>query len=894
MNKLILGLMIIFSAAGAHAQCANTGFADGCAGAPSGSPQFPHMLDTQAVTQLNIIPGSGYTNGTYTWTTSGGGGTGATGTITVSGGKLGSSTSQSYTISNEGSGYTSRPTIAIPAGAGSGSGGSITPTVYAARPAWNVPGVDYYVGIPTGTVLKDPTGGGNLPSGATLSGSTVNVTGCNVTLNGLDFTLHNNVVVVNVSGSGCVTTIENSNFQANSTALQTIANITNLGTGGSFVFTQNAYNGLASIGGTGSGFGVNDPIQGQGTITFTYNYFHNFDSKISQLSGISGNPLFTEEYNLFADFGYCSASNCSHGEAEYTYSGAPNGLKVQFSYNTYHVTFADNVADLTAPHAIQADDVNITGTSEDHNVVLAPGPGGTCSSSNNSYTAAGAIYNGDQEGGTLSGTTFSNDYVDNSGTFFPWYNDYTSGHTVLPVGPNNVDAGSASGCGNTTSPTFPTVPTGFHTTSIGSSSVALAWSAATAGSNSIGGYHIYRNGTLLASTTGTGTLTFTDSSASPSTAYSYTVATYDTSANIGAQSGFINLTTGGGSAPAVTFSPTSLLFAGTQIGTTGQQVVTLTNTGTATLTISSITVTGSTTFTQSNTCGSTVTMGSNCSITVTFAPIATGTVTGTLSVADNAAGSPQTVGLTGTGTNVAPTQPVLVGTLPTGTVGTAYSAGLTASGGSPPYTWSVTPNPPSPGLSMAATSGLIAGTPTTASSTPLSFVVKDSTGASSSPYATTLTINASSKATITMSANPTSLTFTGTVGGANPACQSWVGDDNGVGPLPVSLTVPSWIKPVAAGNTKFSVSICPVIAGLPAGTTTGSMSFVNTAPNPSGNTAKNTPLAVPVTITLTGAPPPAMSINCTTASAGVTNLPSGAFSMTVTSGKTTASCTGTH
>lgn len=87
-------------------------------GAPTGTPQLPHLLDVQQVTALNILPGSGYTNGTYTWTSLGGGGSGATGTITVSSGALGSPNGMQYTITNQGSGYTSRPTIAVPAGAG--------------------------------------------------------------------------------------------------------------------------------------------------------------------------------------------------------------------------------------------------------------------------------------------------------------------------------------------------------------------------------------------------------------------------------------------------------------------------------------------------------------------------------------------------------------------------------------------------------------------------------------------------------------------------------------------------------------------------------------------------------------------------------------------------------
>jgi hypothetical protein len=436
-----------------------TALPDGCNGAPLGQPQLPNLLDTQQVLMLNIIPGSGYVDGTYNWATTGGGGSGAAGTVTVSGGLLGRSDSQGYTITNAGSGYTSRPTIVV-SGLSGGSGGSITPTVYQATPhnaatPWNMPGVDYYVGVPSGTVLLDPTIQGNLPAGATLNGSTVTITGCNVTLDGFDFTLHNTVLGIDVSGSGCVTTVENSKFQANGTAFQTIASLDSLGTDGSFVFQFNEYDGLAPVGGSGSGFAVNDPIQGNlsgaGTITLMYNYFHDFDSKIIQLTGTSPASTFIEKYNLFANFGSCATPPCSHGEAEYTFSGGT--IAYTGEYNTYILFFTVVPNDLTAPHAVQADDMQIDGVTDDHNVILVPGPQLTCSDNNaNGYTAAGVIYDGaqnDPNPSSLSNVTFFDDYVDGSGALFVWYHNTNNGATINNVTwTNNVDAGTGNACNN--------------------------------------------------------------------------------------------------------------------------------------------------------------------------------------------------------------------------------------------------------------------------------------------------------------------------------------------------------------------------------------------------------------------------------------------------------------
>jgi hypothetical protein len=103
--------------------------------------------------------------------------------------------------------------------------------------------------------------------------------------------------------------------------------------------------------------------------------------------------------------------------------------------------------------------------------------------------------------------------------------------------------------------------------------------------------------------------------------------------------------------PAVTLSPTSLTFPTQLVGTaSAPQNVTLTNTGAASLSITSIATTGD--FSQTNNCGTAVAVGASCSISVTFTPTTINTRTGTVAITDNAPASPQTVTLTGTGTFV--------------------------------------------------------------------------------------------------------------------------------------------------------------------------------------------------------------------------------------------------
>jgi YVTN family beta-propeller protein len=111
----------------------------------------------------------------------------------------------------------------------------------------------------------------------------------------------------------------------------------------------------------------------------------------------------------------------------------------------------------------------------------------------------------------------------------------------------------------------------------------------------------------------------------------------------------------GASAPAVNLSSSSLTFASQTLNTTsGSQSVTLTNTGNASLSITNIGVTGANTgdFAQTNNCGNSVAANNGgCTISVTFRPSATGSRAAAVTITDNASGSPQSIGLNGTGTN---------------------------------------------------------------------------------------------------------------------------------------------------------------------------------------------------------------------------------------------------
>jgi hypothetical protein len=109
-----------------------------------------------------------------------------------------------------------------------------------------------------------------------------------------------------------------------------------------------------------------------------------------------------------------------------------------------------------------------------------------------------------------------------------------------------------------------------------------------------------------------------------------------------------------GTGSFVELAPGSLSFGNQKVSTTSApQTITLTNTHGSPLKIATITISGQNhrDFAQTNTCGTSVAAKASCSINVTFTPGATGNRSASLSITDNGGGSPQTVGLSGTGTN---------------------------------------------------------------------------------------------------------------------------------------------------------------------------------------------------------------------------------------------------
>jgi len=150
---------------------------------------------------------------------------------------------------------------------------------------------------------------------------------------------------------------------------------------------------------------------------------------------------------------------------------------------------------------------------------------------------------------------------------------------------------------------------------------------------------------------------------------------------------------------------------------------------------------------------------------------------------------------------------------PNGTVGTAYATTLAASGGTAPYSWAITNGALPAGLSLAASSGAISGTPTAAGTSSFAAQVTDSQGKSAT-QALSISIGSSAGSpaisTSSLSAGTVGTAYSATLqatGGTTP--YSW-SISTGSLPAGLKLTASSGAisgTPTAAGSSNFTVQV---------------------------------------------------------------------------------------
>jgi len=105
-------------------------------------------------------------------------------------------------------------------------------------------------------------------------------------------------------------------------------------------------------------------------------------------------------------------------------------------------------------------------------------------------------------------------------------------------------------------------------------------------------------------------------------------------------------------APVATLAPTTLAFGNVTVGSSVARPISLTNTGNAAMTITSIAANGSG-YTASHNCPASLATAASCTVTLTLTPSAAGAASGQLLVTSNAPGSPHSVAVTGAGVSTA-------------------------------------------------------------------------------------------------------------------------------------------------------------------------------------------------------------------------------------------------
>lgn len=253
---------------------------------------------------------------------------------------------------------------------------------------------------------------------------------------------------------------------------------------------------------------------------------------------------------------------------------------------------------------------------------------------------------------------------------------------------------------------------------------------------------------LAAGASCTISVTFTPASAATFTGF---VTISDNAAGSPHNVGLVGTGTAAGT---VTLSPASLNFGKVTVGTTSaSKSATLKNTGTTTVAISSIQITGAdpADFSETNNCPASLKAGGSCTIKVTFSPLVTGGLSASVSVADNAGGSPQTISLSGSGVmpnvmlspksltfsaqKVGTTSPAQNVTLTNNGGGTLTITGFTVTGTNP-ADFTQTNNCPASLATMGTCTITVTFTPTATGSRSAAVSVSDN--ASSSPQKVSL------------------------------------------------------------------------------------------------------------------------------------------------------------
>ncbi|HEY3971925.1 MAG TPA: choice-of-anchor D domain-containing protein [Candidatus Sulfotelmatobacter sp.] len=186
--------------------------------------------------------------------------------------------------------------------------------------------------------------------------------------------------------------------------------------------------------------------------------------------------------------------------------------------------------------------------------------------------------------------------------------------------------------------------------------------------------------------------------------------TYTVSQQTGAPLAVPFTGTGLGTKAVVSISPTALSFPNQSEGTeSSAQTITISNTGTASIKLTSVTLTPPTFIITPVSLPITINAGSFATLSVSYSPTLVTSETGVLGLNFNQIPT-KVVDLIGNGVVASSLSLLNLPTLPAATQNAAYQAQLSAAAGTPPYTFSLKPGSIMPTGLTLSTSGLISGT----------------------------------------------------------------------------------------------------------------------------------------------------------------------------------------
>jgi hypothetical protein len=301
----------------------------------------------------------------------------------------------------------------------------------AVRPSWNVAGVDYPVGY-SGT-LTDPISSGALPGCSHLTGTgpyAVHVDTAPCTFDHLDFSLHNGICV-NIDGgitNGGTVTFTNDKFAMGSGCNQAGSGILTVNGDGekiALVVEYSEFDGSTAFTNPGSLIGT---WQTGGSFVAQYNAFYKCPASCLQINSGSAGGVgpFTWQYN-YAEYIGSNTTLDPSVHANWEASNACNNCRLTSwadQFNTiYQPTNGARATTLLYPTTVTGNALSlITSYVADHNIVIAR-PGGT-GGQTASYIDEPLSCNN-----SIGSMTFTDNYVDQTGTFGLFYPNSTGSCT---------------------------------------------------------------------------------------------------------------------------------------------------------------------------------------------------------------------------------------------------------------------------------------------------------------------------------------------------------------------------------------------------------------------------------------------------------------------------------